>query len=70
MRPNPRHASSDPALVRELITEHPWAILVSNPPGGLVASHYPLLLEDSSDVDAITLLTHVGCPDETLHLFR
>jgi transcriptional regulator len=69
VRHNPRHASSDPALVRELITEHPWATLVSNPPTGLVASHYPVLLEESSDPDVITLLTHVGRPDETLHLF-
>jgi transcriptional regulator len=55
--------------VRELITEHPWATLVSNPPSGLVASHYPVLLDDGSDTDTITLLTHVGRPDEQLHEF-
>lgn len=69
VRANPRHASSDPALVRELITEHPWATLVSNSSSGLVASHYPVLLEEASATDTITLLTHVGRPDEQLHDF-
>ena len=67
MRYNPAHASDDPALVRELVTEHPWATLVSTGRSGLVASHYPVLLEDGED--DIVLLTHVGRPDEKLHAF-
>jgi transcriptional regulator len=69
VRANPRHASSDLSLVSALITEHPWATIVSSPPSGLVASHYPVLLDEESNSDAITLLTHVGRPDEELHEF-
>ena len=42
-------------------------------PSGLIASHYPVLVEDADDADEsadeIVLLTHVGRPDETLHNF-
>jgi transcriptional regulator len=67
VRYNPAHASDDPALVRELVTEHPWATLVSTGGSGLVASHYPVMLDDVED--GIVLLTHVGRPDEKLHDF-
>jgi transcriptional regulator len=67
MRPNPLFASDDPDVVRQLIRENPWATLVSNGPDGLVASHYPVLLdEDAAD---LTVLTHVGKPDDALHGF-
>jgi transcriptional regulator len=67
MRPNPIHASEDPEVVRQLIRENPWGTLVSNNAGQLVASHYPLLLdEDSAD---LAVLTHVGRPDERIHGF-
>ncbi len=46
MRPNPLFASEDPELVRRLIRENPWATLVSENGGELVASHYPILLEE------------------------
>ncbi|WP_375002526.1 FMN-binding negative transcriptional regulator [Aeromicrobium sp. CTD01-1L150] len=66
MRHNPHHASEDPGVVRALVHEHPWTTIVSNGPGGLVASHYPVLLDDTEELVA---LTHVGRPDETVHGF-
>ncbi len=66
MRHNPRHVSDDPALVRRLVAEHPWATIVSQHDGDLVASHYPVLLDPDHP---LALLTHVGRPDETLHGF-
>ncbi|HWF74117.1 MAG TPA: FMN-binding negative transcriptional regulator [Solirubrobacteraceae bacterium] len=65
MRPNPVHASEDPELVRRLIRENPWCILVSSNEGELVASHYPVLLEEGAG--ELTVLTHVGRPDDRIH---
>ena len=45
MRHNPKHAVDDPAIVRRLVAENPWGTLVSHA-GGLVASHYPILLDE------------------------
>lgn len=67
MRHNPRHASDDPDVVRALVRENPWAMIVSDGPDGLVASHYPVLLDEESD--DLAVLTHVGRPDEELHGF-
>jgi transcriptional regulator len=66
MRHNPKHATTDPRVVRALIAENPWATLVSHGPDGLVASHYPVLLDDGDD---LTVVTHVGRPDEQQHRF-
>jgi transcriptional regulator len=65
MRPNPIHASDDPGVVRALIREHPWATLVSVNDGRLIASHYPILLDE--DGDELAILTHVGKPDDQVH---
>ena len=66
MRPNPDYALDDVEAIRELIRENPWASIVSFVPGrGLIASHYPILLDD--EADGIVLLSHVGRPDERLH---
>ncbi len=65
MRPNPLHASEDPEVVRQLIKENPWCTLVSSNDGRLVASHYPVLVDD--DAPGLTLVTHVGRPDERVH---
>jgi transcriptional regulator len=65
MRHNPYHFTDDPEVVRQLIREHPWGILVSDKDGRLVASHYPLLLDE--DAEELTVLTHVGRPDEEIH---
>ncbi|HEY9291041.1 MAG TPA: FMN-binding negative transcriptional regulator [Microlunatus sp.] len=67
MRHNPQHASDDPEVVRHLIREHPWAILVSRTDDDVVASHYPILLDE--DAEGLAVLTHVGRPDERLHDF-
>jgi transcriptional regulator len=65
MRPNPAYEHDDAEVVRALIREHPWAILVSAGSGGPVASHVPVLLdEDSSE---LAVLTHLGRPDDELH---
>ena len=66
MRDNPLYASDDDQLVRKLIGENPWATIVSATPTGLVASHYPVLLDDGSE---LALLMHVGRPDEEAHGF-
>ncbi|HEX3616334.1 MAG TPA: FMN-binding negative transcriptional regulator [Solirubrobacteraceae bacterium] len=67
MRHNPHHFVDDPAVVRRLISENPWAIIVSGHEGRPVASHYPVLLDEDSD--ELAVLTHVGRPDEALHGF-
>jgi transcriptional regulator len=66
VRENPKHTVTDPAVVRQLIAENPWATLVSHTPGGIVASHYPVLLDEH---EPLSVLTHVGRPDEKLHRF-
>jgi transcriptional regulator len=67
MRPNPTHASEDPEVVRQLIRENPWCTLVSSNGGELVASHYPVLLDEPAA--ELVALTHVGRPDDRLHGF-
>jgi transcriptional regulator len=67
MRHSPHHAVTDESVVRELIAENPWATLVSTAEGGMVASHYPVLLDE--DRDDLAVVTHVGRPDEKLHRF-
>jgi transcriptional regulator len=65
MRHTPRYILSDPEEVKRLIRNHPWATFVSHTAGGLVASHYPVLLDEGAD--GITLLSHFGRPDERNH---
>jgi len=65
MRPNPLFAVEDPEFVRQLIRENPWATLVSTGGDGLVASHYPVLLDE--DADELTIVTHLGKPDDRIH---
>ena len=67
MRHNPYHHVDDPQLVRDLIRDHPWGTLVSEKDGQLVASHYPLLLDEESE--HLAVFTHVGRPDEQIHGF-
>lgn len=65
MRHTPRYLMTDPEEVKRLIRHHPWATFVSATSTGLVASHYPVLLDESrSD---ITVLSHFGRPDDDLH---
>ena len=65
MRPNPLFAVEDPAVVAELVRANPWATLVSEGETGIVASHYPVLLDE--EAAGLTLLTHLGRPDEVVH---
>ena len=67
MRHNPKHAVTDEAVVRRLIAENPWATIVSHNGEELVASHYPVLLDDRAAPGQLTVVTHVGRPDERVH---
>jgi transcriptional regulator len=65
MRHTPHFVQSDVAEVKRLIRENPWATIVASTAAGIVASHYPVVLEDDpADPDAIVLVSHVGRPDE------
>ena len=65
MRHTPRYLMTDPEEVKRLIRNNPWATFVSATSNGLVASHYPVLLDEArSD---ITILSHFGRPDDVLH---
>jgi len=66
VRRTPQYVVDDPAEVRRLVRENPWATIVSHTAEGMVASHYPVLL-DEDEPDAIVLLSHVGRPDEVAH---
>ncbi|MBX3100199.1 MAG: FMN-binding negative transcriptional regulator [Salinibacterium sp.] len=66
MRHTPSFLMTDPEEVKRLVRENPWATIVSNTSNGLVASHYPVILEETAD-DTISIVSHVGRPDEQLH---
>ena len=65
MRHTPRYLMTDEEEVKRLIRDHPWATFVSATSTGLVASHYPVLLDEAAS--GITVLTHFGRPDDELH---
>ena len=65
MRHTPTYVLTDPDEVKRLIRENPWATIVSTTANGLVASHYPVVLEE--DTEGISIVSHVGRPDEKLH---
>ena len=65
MRQTPAYLITDPTEIKRLIRENPWATIVSHTATGLVASHYPVMLEE--DRDQISIVSHVGRPDEQLH---
>jgi transcriptional regulator len=70
VRHNPFHADDDPEIVRSLIRENPWGIIVSQKDGDLVASHYPMLLDtepSATGADGLAIVTHVGRPDDEIH---
>lgn len=62
MRRTPHYVTSDPDEVRKLIRENPWATVVANTATGMVASHYPVMLEESRA--EISIVSHVGKPDD------
>ncbi len=65
MRHTPHYLMTDPEEVKRLVRNHPWATFVSATSTGLVASHYPVLLDESAT--DITALSHFGRPDDELH---
>jgi transcriptional regulator len=65
VRSNPQFSLDDTATIKRLIRENPWATLVSMTSAGLVASHYPVLLDEQRE--EISVVSHVGRPDEELH---
>ncbi|MDQ3900533.1 MAG: FMN-binding negative transcriptional regulator [Actinomycetota bacterium] len=62
MRHTSRYLITAPTESETLIRDHSWTAFVSATSNGLVASHYPVLL-DESDPDT-TLLSHFGRPDD------
>ena len=65
MRQNPSFVLGDLPELRRLIERNPWVTLVSDTADGLVASHYAVVLDP--DRDDLTILGHVGRPDEAIH---
>lgn len=65
MRHTPTYLMTDPDEVKRLIRKNPWATFVSHTAAGLVASHYPVLLDENED--GIVLLSHFGRPDDVTH---
>ena len=63
MRSTPSYVLSDVAEVARLVRENPWATIVAHTAEGLVASHYPVVLEETDD-GSLSLVSHVGRPDE------
>ncbi len=65
MRRTPHFLLEDVFEVKRLIRENPWGTFVAATAGGIVASHYPVLLEEDHDQpEQITVVSHVGRPDE------
>jgi transcriptional regulator len=77
VRENPDYALTRTEDAKALIRSAPWATMISATRAGPVASHYPFILEEQAagpdgagpdgDGDTITLVSHVGRPDERLH---
>lgn len=65
MRQNPSFSLADPAAIKQLIRENPWATIVSDTTEGLVASHYPVLVDE--DREELSIVTHLGRPDDLVH---
>ncbi|WIE75568.1 FMN-binding negative transcriptional regulator [Curtobacterium sp. MCSS17_007] len=63
MRHTPHFIEDSSDEIRRLIRRNPWATIIAHTDAGLVASHYPILL-DEREQDGIVLLGHVGRPDE------
>lgn len=68
MRDNADYSGGGLPWAGALLAEYPWATMVSNGSDGAgpVVSHYPFLVESSTD-DELVIVSHVGRPDERLH---
>lgn len=69
MRYTPHYLLTDPAEVARLVRENAWATWASPTAKGLVASHYPTLLDEEAweASGELVLLSHFGRPDERAH---
>lgn len=69
MLEQPEFALSDPAVLRELVREHPWVTLMSATPQGPVVSHLPVILDRRPGVpaDSVAVLGHLARADAALH---
>ncbi|MET1043803.1 MAG: FMN-binding negative transcriptional regulator [Microbacteriaceae bacterium] len=65
MLPTAHFLLEDPDEVKRLIRENPWATFVSSTSAGLVASHYPVLVEE--DAAGLSIVSHFGRPDDVAH---
>jgi len=65
MRKNPYYLLDDLDEIRRMINENPWATLVSQASEGLVASHYPILVDRARE--ELSIVTHLGRPDDRIH---
>src|SRR4051812_17989826 len=65
MRHTPHYLMTDPEEVKRLIRNNLWATFVSPTSQGLIASHYPVVLDE--DREGITIASHFGRPDDVLH---
>lgn len=67
MRHTPRYIVEDPNEVKRLIRKNAWATFVSPASTGLVASHYPVILDETAEGHDIVIISHFGRPDEVAH---
>ena len=58
-----RRQAIDAARVREVIRAHPWALLVTTGDGGMVASHMPAVVDETSPPGELVVLTHTARAD-------
>lgn len=65
MRHTPHYLMTDPAEVKRVIRANAWATFVSPASTGLVASHYPVILDEREE--DIVIVSHFGRPDEVAH---
>lgn len=65
MRRTPHYLMTDPEEVKRLIRASPWATFVSPTTNGLIASHYPVMVDE--DAEGIAIVSHFGRPDDELH---
>lgn len=65
MRHTPTFVLSDVDEVRRLIRENPWATIVSHTAAGIVASHYPVVLEPADPADPTRSPSSVMSVDPT-----
>lgn len=67
------HTLEDPAEIRRLVTDYPWAMLIAAQEAKPIASHLPCLLDPERDGDALddlVILSHVAKGDPMSSLLQ